>query len=106
VAGIAFAFAINLLLVSLVFVFFSSGWQIASDLLVGIALVVALFAGILTTWYVGPRSGIHAFIGGLLSVPVLGIFVIPGNWGIALLAGSFCAAGGILGEFFLRRRRS
>ncbi len=103
-AGIVFALALNLFLVSVVFLTAGS-WGVEGSLLIAALLTVAVAAGVLTTLYVGARSGIHAFIGGLLSVPFIGFFVVPNNWGFALLAGSFCALGGIAGEFFHRRRQ-
>ncbi|MBX3001951.1 MAG: hypothetical protein KF893_25730 [Caldilineaceae bacterium] len=104
ITGIAFAFALNLFLISVTSLAGTS-WDLPVDLLTALILIAAVIAGLLTTWYVGARSGIHAFIGGLVSAPVLGLFVLAGNWQLALLAGSFCALGGIAGEFFQRRRR-
>ncbi len=104
ITGILFAFALNLLLVSLAF-FVTTRWGWSAGTIVAAMFAIALVAGLATTLYVGPRSGIHAFIGGLLSAPVLALFVLPaGNFPYALLAGSFCAIGGILGEFLHRRR--
>ncbi|MEZ4635154.1 MAG: hypothetical protein R2856_09325 [Caldilineaceae bacterium] len=54
--------------------------------------------------YAGERGAIHAFLGGFLSMPVLGLFVLVNNWSFAILAGSFCALGGIAGEIVQRRR--
>lgn len=104
IAGIGFAFALNLFLVSVTSLL-GTGWGVAADTLTVLILIAAVIAGLLTTWYVGARSGIHAFIGGLLSVPFLGFFVLVGNWQLSLLAGSLCALGGIAGEFLQRRRR-
>ena len=102
--GIVFAFALNLLLVSVVYLT-GDAWALGAGPTLALTLIVAVVAGLATTRYVGPRSGIHAFIGGFLSSPILALFVLPpGNWPLALLAGSFCAIGGIAGEFFLRRR--
>lgn len=103
VTAILFAFALNLFLVSTVFIV-SGNWGLSSNVIVGMVLIAAVAAGVLTTFYVGARSGIHAFIGGLASAPVLALFVFPGNWSFAILAGSFCALGGIVGEVFQRRR--
>jgi hypothetical protein len=103
ITGIGFAFALNLFLISVTSLL-GTGWGMAVDLLTPLILIAAVFAGLITTWYVGARSGIHAFLGGLLSIPVLGLFVLAGNWQLSLLAGSFCALGGIVGEFFQRRR--
>lgn len=103
ITGIVFAFALNLFLVSVVHI--SAGnLGLLNSLWIAAALVAALVAGLVTTFYVRERSGIHAFLGGVLSVPVLAIFILGGNWSFALLAGSFCAVGGIVGEYYRRRR--
>ena len=109
--GIVYAFSLNLLLVSVTYMMGIS-WRLDPGLLLALIIGVAAMAGVATTLYVGPRSGIHSFIGGLLSMPVLLLFVFPTNnllylplvLPYAILAGSFCALGGIAGEFFLRRR--
>ena len=101
-AGIIFAFAINLLLVALV-LFVVSGLS-ADGRLAGLALVGSVAAGLITAFSVRQRAAIHAAIGGLISAPVLAIFILPSqNWGFASLAGAFCALGGILAEFRQRR---
>jgi hypothetical protein len=103
ITGIVFAFALNLFLISVISLL-GTGTRVDPNTLTVLILVAAVLAGLLTTWYVGARSGIHAFIGGLLSAPFLGLFVLVGNWQLSLLAGSFCALGGIAGEFLHRRR--
>jgi hypothetical protein len=104
VLGIIFSFSLNLLLVSVVYIMATS-WRLEPSLILAFIISVAVVAGLATTLYVGPRSGIHSFIGGMLSAPVLALFVFPaGNLPYAILAGSFCAVGGIAGEFFIRRR--
>lgn len=103
-AGIVFAFAANLLLVTLALLI-GSGLSAGGGLLAGMPLAGSILAGLATAFYVGKRAAIHAMIGGLLSIPVLALFVLPGNnWNFAILAAAFCALGGILGEF--RQRRS
>lgn len=104
VAGIVFAFALNLLLVTLA-LFVGSGIGPGAGFLAGLPLVASLIAGLATAFYVGQRAAIHAALGGLLSAPVLALFVLPGaNWSFAILAGAFCSLGGILGE--MRQRRA
>jgi hypothetical protein len=105
ITGILFAFALNLFLISVTSLLGTS-WRVDPNTLTVLIPIAAVIAGLFTTWYVGARSGIHAFIGGLLSAPFLGLFVLPGNWQLALLAGSFCALGGIAGEFLHRWRVS
>jgi len=98
-AGIIFAFAVNLLLVTLALL-------VGSGLLSGLPLVGSILAGLATALYVGKRGAIHALLGGLLSTPVLALFVLPGNnWNFAVLAGAFCTMGGILGEFRQRHAK-
>jgi hypothetical protein len=101
-AGIIFAFALNLLLVTLA-LFVVSGLS-ADGRLAGLALVGSVAAGLITAFYVRQRAAVHAALGGLISAPVLAIFILPNqNWGFAILAGAFCALGGILAEFRQRR---
>jgi len=101
--GILFAFALNLLLVTLA-LFVNSGLATQSGLLVGLPLAGSVVAGLATAFYVGKRAAIHAALGGILSIPVLALFILPGaNWSFAILAGAFCAVGGILAEFRQRR---
>ncbi len=103
-AGIIFALAANLLLVTLGLLI-ASGLAAGNELLAGLPLVGSLLAGLATAFYVGQRAAIHAMLGGLLSMPVMALFVLPGNnWSYAILAAAFCALGGIVGEF--RQRRS
>lgn len=98
-AGVLFALAANLLLPTVADMALGS---IGSTL----AYVIApLIAGSLTALYVRQRGAIHALIGGLLTVPLLGLFIFPGLWQLAILAGAFCPLGGALTELVLRRRR-
>lgn len=104
-AGIVFALAANLLLVTLALLV-ASGLAAGGGLLAGLPLVGSILAGLSTAFYVGQRGAIHAMLGGLLSIPVLTFFVLPGNnWNYAVLAAGFCALGGIVGEFRQRRKK-
>ncbi len=67
-------------------------------------LIGALLAGVFTGLYVRQRAGIHAFIGGMLSIPILGLFIIPARWQTALLCGALCTLGGVISELVTRRR--
>ncbi|MBI3959142.1 MAG: hypothetical protein HY328_10055 [Chloroflexi bacterium] len=101
--GIVFAFALNLLLVTLA-IFVGSGLSADSGVLAGLPLAGSVVAGLATGFYIRRRAAIHAALGGLLSVPVLAFLILPGaNWSYAFLAGAFCAVGGILAEFRQRR---
>lgn len=101
--GIIFAFAANLLLVTI-----TSSLIERSALRVNVGLPAILLtgfvAGVLTAFYIRQRGGIHAFIGGLISIPVLTIFIFQGVWPPAVLAGAFCTLGGVLIELFAQRR--
>lgn len=101
--GVLVGFALNTIAVSVVLLL-GSGAGPAVAWLGGIALAGSVLAGLATALYVGQRGAIHAFLGGFLSAPLLAIFVLNGNWSFAVLAASFCAVGGILGEWRQRRR--
>jgi Na+/H+ antiporter NhaA len=100
--GIVLAFALNLMLVTLG-LFFAQSSGIPNQAATPIALGGALVAGIIAGLYVGKRSAMHTFLGGMLSAIALMVFVLPGKWSFALLAGSLCALGGILVEYRSRR---
>ncbi len=100
--GILFAWAANLLLVT-AGLFLGSALGGSTVLLNVTVLGGAFLAGILTGVWVGTRAGIHAFVGGLLSAPVLALWIFPHtNWRYGILSGAVCALGGILME--LRER--
>lgn len=104
-AGILFASAANLLMVTLGLLV-GSGLSAGGGLLAGLPLAGSILAGLATAFYVGQRAAIHAMLGGLLSIPLLAYFVLPNtNWNYAILAAGFCALGGILGEFRQRRTK-
>jgi hypothetical protein len=103
--GVVFAFAANLFLTS------------AADAMVArlpfgfdgeilATMVAPLLAGVATALYTRSRGGMHALIGGMLSVPILAFYIFPGNWQFALLSGLFCTLGGALTEILLRGRSS
>ena len=97
--GILFAFAANILLVTALSSFLPTGD--ISDLA---TIVGPILAGVVTAIYVGQRGGMHAFIGGLISIPVLALFIVSGDWQAAVIAGAFCGFGGSLTEIIMRRR--
>ncbi len=99
--GVVFAFAANLLL--------TTGADMLAEYLpfgpyAELLATIAgpLLAGVLTALYVRERGGMHAFIGGMLSVVVLGLFIFRLNWQYALLSGAFCTLGGALTELTMR----
>ncbi|MCE7980775.1 MAG: hypothetical protein DYG89_06250 [Caldilinea sp. CFX5] len=101
--GILFAVAVTLLLVTVVDLVIG-----AQGLAVGVAaalrLLAPIVAGVLTTLYVRRRGGIHAFIGALIALPLMALFVFHGNWQSAVLATMLCALAGAVSEVLLRNR--
>ncbi len=101
--GVLFAVALNVLLSTLADL---AVRQLGLDVTpsVAVRLLAPFVAGVLTTLYVGTRGGIHAFLGGLISVPLVALFVLSGAWRVSLLAGIFCALGGAVTEVVRRGR--
>ncbi|MCB0063051.1 MAG: hypothetical protein KDE19_13090 [Caldilineaceae bacterium] len=99
--GVVFALAANLLLVTLADMAVTQ-LRLGINASVVVRLVAPLLAGVLTTLYVGYRGGMHALIGGLISIPLLATFVLPGAWAVSLLAGVICTLGGALMEIMGR----
>ncbi len=102
--GALFAFASNMLLVTVL-----TGLVQTSRLPLEFETLATLFApllaGVLTALYVQQRGGMHAFLGGMLSVLPLTFFIFQGSWQPAVYAGAFCTIGGALTEVVLRRRK-
>ena len=101
--GVLFAFAVNLFLTSAADAFVAR-LPFGFDTEILATMVAPLVAGLTTALYTRSRGGMHALIGGMLSVPVLALYIFPGNWQFALLSGLFCTLGGALTEIFLRGR--
>jgi len=100
---VLFAVAMNLVLVTLADLAVQQlGLAVTPSVVV--RLIAPFVAGLLTTLYIGQRGGIHAFLGGLISIPLLALFVLTGAWRVSLLAGALCALGGVLMETISRRR--
>jgi len=103
--GVLFAFAANMLLVTvtngLVHTF---AWPPEFEVLA--TLVAPVVAGILTALYVPARGGMHAFLGGMLSVLPLAFFIFEGTWQFGVFAGAFCTLGGAVTEVILRKVRT
>lgn len=101
--AVLFALAVNMLLVTVTNSLVQTlGWPPEFEVLA--TLVAPLVAGVLTALYARARGGMHAFLGGLLSVPLLMIFVFGGVWQLAVYAGCFCTLGGALAEIAMRRK--
>ncbi|MFN3980869.1 MAG: hypothetical protein ACK4SA_10860 [Caldilinea sp.] len=102
--GALFAFASNMLLVT-VLTGLVQTMRLPIEYEVIATLLGPLAAGSLTAFYVRQRGGMHAFLGGILSVLPLTFFIFQGSWQPALYAGAFCTIGGALTEVMMRRRR-
>lgn len=101
--AVLFAFAANMLLVTVTNSLVQAlggppEWEVLAT------LVAPFIAGVLTAFYARQRGAMHAFLGGLLSVLPLLLFVFGGVWQLAVFAGCFCTLGGALTEIFTRGR--
>jgi hypothetical protein len=102
--GILFALAANMFLVTAADALVQGlGLPISFEVLA--TLVAPFIAGTATALYVKQRGGVHAFIGGMLSIPLLTYLVFGGYWQFGIFAGAFCGLSGALTEIFLRRGR-
>jgi len=97
--GIFFAFAANMLVITV------AGYLV--DALIPtnrfaqpLIMISALLAGVATAYYVKSRGSMHAFIGGLISIPFLALISFDGAWQPAIVAGALCGMGGALGDLF------
>jgi hypothetical protein len=103
--GVLFAFAANMLLVTVTNgLVYTLDWPPEFEVLA--TLVAPVVAGILTALYVPARGGMHAFLGGLLSVLPLTFFIFGGIWQFGVFAGAFCTLGGAVTEVILRKVRT
>lgn len=103
--GILFAFAANLLLVTLADTLAGQiGGSLYWELLA--TIVAPLVAGVAAALYAGVRGAMHAALGGLLSLPVLALAVFPGVWSLAVLSAAFCTLGGAFTELVTRHRQA
>jgi hypothetical protein len=100
--GVLFALAANLLLPTAMEAL-AGPFNLGTLFWILVGLVAPLLAGWLTARYTGVRGGLHAFLGGLISVPILGFFVFPNQWQLAILAGAFCTLAGAVTELAMRR---
>ena len=102
VGGIVFGLLINVIFVTLAGLIDSSVragiGQISITSSPLPVIIGAVIAGSLTSMYVGRRGGTHAFIGGMLSIPILLYVSLNGRLPLALYAAAFCALGGLVME--------
>lgn len=100
--GIIFAFAANLLLVTVAdAVARAMGVETQT-----LATVFApLLAGAATALYTGQRGALHALVGAAIALPVLALIIFPTAWPLAIFATLFCVLGAALTELGLRRPR-
>lgn len=101
--GVIFAVAANLLLVTIADMIVAQ-LDVTTGFSAILRLITPFLAGLLTALYIGERGGIHAAIGGLITIPLLALFVLSGAWQVSLLAGALCALGGSVMEVLQRRR--
>ena len=100
-----FALAANLLLATVADILVrSSSLSFSYETLA--TVIAPVIAGVLTALYVRQRGAVHAFLGGMLSTPVLALYVFGLNWQAAVFAGAFCGVGGSMAELLMRQRRS
>jgi hypothetical protein len=96
--GVLFAFAANLLLVTVADLISGASGSTA------LATVFApMIAGAATAIYTKKRGGLHALIGAAIAFPLLVLLVFPMAWPYALFATLFCVMGAALTELGLRR---
>lgn len=100
--GALFAFATNMLLVT-VLTGLVQTMTLPIEFETIATLLGPLLAGSLTALYVQQRGGMHAFLGGMLSVLPLTVVIFQGSWQPAVYAGAFCTIGGALTEVVQRR---
>lgn len=101
--GILFAFAANLLLVTVADLAARAlPFGINAEFLA--TFVAPLIAGVATALYTGSRGGMHAFVGALIAFPVLGLVTFQGVWPLAIFATAFCIMAATGAELIQRRR--
>ena len=101
--GVLFAVAALLLLVTVVdLVIGELGLAVGGA--VALRLLAPLLAGVLTALYIRLRGGVHAFIGAIIALPLMALFVFQGNWQSAVLAAALCALAGAVSEVVLRNQ--
>lgn len=100
--GIIFAFAANLLLVTVADAV-AGAMGIETQTLA--TVFAPLLAGAATALYTGQRGALHALVGAAIALPVLALIIFPTAWPLAIFATLFCVLGAALTELGLRRPR-
>jgi hypothetical protein len=101
--GVLFALAANTLLVTLADSLVARiGGSLNLEMLA--TVVAPLIAGIVSALYTRERGTMHAFLGALLSMPILYLVVFAGAWPLAVFAMAFCTLGGAFTEIATRRK--
>jgi hypothetical protein len=98
--GVIFAFAANLLLVTVADTLSGASGSTALP-----TVFAPLVAGGATAIYTKTRGALHALIGAALTLPILVLIVFPMAWPLAIFATLFCVLGASLTELGLRRPR-
>lgn len=101
--GVLFAFALNLLLITVAdLAVRRSGLDPMYEAIA--TMLAPVVAGLLAALYVKQRGGIHAVLGGLISIPFLILYTFSGVAAYAVFAGALCGLSGAITELLLRRR--
>jgi hypothetical protein len=95
--GVVFAFAANLLLVTVFDMLAGEGGSTALP-----TVFAPLIAGAATALYTRTRGGLHALFGAAIALPLLVVLVFPTAWPLAIFASLFCVLGASLTELGLR----
>jgi hypothetical protein len=95
--GVVFAFAANLLLVTVFDALAGGGGSTALP-----TVFAPLIAGAATALYTRARGGLHALIGAAIALPLIAVLVFPTAWPLAIFATLFCVLGASLTELGLR----
>ena len=101
--GILFAAAMNVMLVTLAQMLIN-WWGLSLNFELLATLFAPFAAGALTHYYLRQRAGIHAVIGGLISIPILTFVAFGGVWQFGILAGAICGLSGAAAEILTRPR--
>lgn len=99
--GILFAFAANVLLVTLADM---AARRFGLDARLMATILAPVVAGMATALYTRERGGMHALVGAVFSMPLLVLFVFASDWPLSIFAAAFCTMGAAFTELALRRQ--